>query len=82
MEVVFCDKKNKKEYKMSYPLAPEALEAYYECLEIYKNDYALAKEISKKNQISFDRAYYAIHKGRWKHQKNVSIIKTMKSLYE
>lgn len=81
MGVIFCDKKNKKEYKMSYPLAPEALEAYYGCLEIYKNDYVLAKEISKRNQISFRRAYYAIHEGRWKHQNNVSIIKTMKSLY-
>lgn len=79
MEVMFCDRR-KKEYKMSYPLATEALEIYWECLERYKNDYILAKEISKRNQISFRRAYYAIHEGRWKHQNNVYIIEAMKAL--
>lgn len=82
MEVVFCDKKIKKEYKMSYPLIAEALEVYWKCLEIYKSDYELARAITKKNQmINFWSAYYAIHKGRWKHQNNIYIIETMRSLY-
>lgn len=70
-----------KEYKMIYPQADKALECYYKCLEIYKSDYALAKEISKKNEINFKRAYYAVHQGRWKHKSNNDIIEAMKFLY-